>query len=77
MARAYSGMLGIFAWSLVVLRGLMMDLQTNHILITGLVIFSIFAALGFCIGKILDEARREGSEHRLTSETAQAKFDGR
>ena len=70
MARAYSGVLGCSAMCLVIVRGLVLDLETNHILTTGLVVFSAFALLGYCIGYAIQQAKREFSENCFDDEMA-------
>jgi hypothetical protein len=61
-------MLGLFAWCLTIIRGLWLDLHINHTLVSGLVVFLVFSALGFCLGKIFDRAFRELEERRFREE---------
>ncbi len=69
MARAIAGTLGTTGLLLVVLRGLLFGADTNQILATGLVVFSIFASLGFCIGFIAQLSVRDLVENRFDRET--------
>ncbi|MEM7477927.1 MAG: hypothetical protein AAF483_23315 [Planctomycetota bacterium] len=68
MARAYSGILGALAFLLVLIRGLFLDLPTNHVLISGLVVFLIFSLTGFCIGYVADQSMEESEESRFKGE---------
>jgi hypothetical protein len=70
MARAYSGVLGSVAFSLVILRGLVLGFPPNDILVQALVVFGMFSALGFCIGWIADETVCDSVENRFRSEMA-------
>ncbi len=70
MARAYSGMLGSVALSLVILRGLVLGFLPNEILIQALVVFGTFSALGFCIGWIADQTVCDSVENRFRKEMA-------
>lgn len=70
MARAYSGVLGSVALSLVILRGLVLGFLPNDILVQALVVFGMFSALGFCIGWIADETVCDSVENRFRSEMA-------
>lgn len=65
MARAYSGMLGSLALCLVILRGIFLGLPANHILTTGLVVFSVFAVAGFFIGSMAERSIEETSGLQL------------
>lgn len=70
MARAYSGVLGSVALCLVILRGLVLGYLPNEILIQALVVFGMFAALGFCIGWIADQTVCDSVENRFRNEMA-------
>lgn len=70
MARAYSGVLGCIALSLVIARGLLLDSLPNDILMQCLVVFPLFATLGFLIGLVAEQTIRESVENRFRSEMA-------
>ncbi len=70
MARAYSGVLGAMALSLVILRGLMLGMLPNEILSQGLVVFFAFAIIGYAIGFLADKTVCESVENRFRSEMA-------
>ena len=72
MARAYSGMLGSLALCLVILRGIFLGLSANHILITGIVVFGVFALTGFCIGYVAEKSMKETAENHLDEEMTSA-----
>ena len=69
MARAYSGVLGSGALCLAIVRGLWLDLHANDVLITALVVFTLFAALGFCIGLWAEQTPGKWEENRFQAET--------
>ena len=64
MARAYSGVLGSVALSLVILRGLVLGFLPNEILIQDLVVFGTFSTLGFCIVWMSDQTLFDSVENR-------------
>ena len=68
MARSYAGILGALAFFLVIVRGLFLDLPTNHVLTSGLVVFLIFSLTGFCIGYVADQSMQESEESRFKEE---------
>ncbi len=70
MARAYSGVLGSTALCLVILRGLVLGMLPNEILIQSLVVFVVFAFLGFWIGFTAEKTVCESVENRFRSEMA-------
>ena len=70
MARAYAGVLGAIALNLVILRGLLTGMLPNEILNQGLVVFFLFAFLGYWIGNIADRTVCESVENRFRSEMA-------
>ena len=68
MARAYSGVLGSCALGLAILRGLLLDLQTNYVLTSGLLVFFVYGLIGFGIGLITEDYLREHERHRFNNE---------
>lgn len=70
MARAYSGVLGAIVVSFVITRGLMLGMLPNDILKQCLVVFPIFAFLGFWIGYTAEKTICESVENRFRSEMA-------
>lgn len=70
MTRAYSGVLGSIALCLVIVRGLAFGVLPNEILKQSLVVFFLFAAIGFCIGYLADKTICESVENRFRSEMA-------
>ena len=70
MARAYSGVLGAVALSLVILRGLVLGMLPNEILSQGLVVFFVFAGIGYWIGFAAEKTVCESVENRFRSEMA-------
>ncbi len=70
MARAYSGVLGAIALVLVILRGLVLGMHPNEILSQALVVFCLFACMGYWIGFTADKTVSESVENRFRSEMA-------
>ncbi|MGN6133141.1 MAG: hypothetical protein ACTHOU_01530 [Aureliella sp.] len=70
MARAYSGVLSAMAVVFVILRGLLLGMLPDEILGMCLVVFAIFAAVGYVIGSIADRTVCESVENRFRSEIA-------
>jgi hypothetical protein len=70
MARAYSGVLGVLAISFLIVRGLLVGTLPNEILSNCLVVFPVFAVIGYCIGFIAEQTVRESVENRFRSEMA-------
>ncbi len=70
MARAYSGVLGVVALSFTIARGLLIGSHTNEILNQSLVVFFLFAVIGFLIGWMADKTICESVENRFRSEMA-------
>ena len=70
MARAYSGVLSAMAIIFVILRGLLLGMLPDEILGMCLVVFAIFAAVGYVIGSIADRTVCESVENRFRSEIA-------
>ncbi len=70
MARAYAGVLGAIALSLVILRGLVLGVHPNEILSQALVVFCLFAFMGYWIGFTADKTVSESVENRFRSEMA-------
>lgn len=70
MARAYSGVLSAMAVTFVILRGLLLGMLPDEILGMCLVVFAIFAAVGYVIGSIADRTVCESVENRFRSEIA-------
>ncbi len=70
MARAYSGVLGAMAMTFVILRGLLFGMLADEILGLCLVVFAVFATLGYVIGSIADRTVCESVENRFRSEIA-------
>ena len=70
MARAYAGVLGAIALSLLIVRGLVLGLQPDEILSQGLVVFSSFAFIGYWIGFSAEKTVSESVENRFRSEMA-------
>ncbi len=70
MARAYSGVLGAVAMSFVIVRGLWFGMLADEILSMCLVVFGLFAAVGYVIGTIADRTVCESVEKRFRSEIA-------
>lgn len=70
MARAYSGVLGAIAVSFSIVRGLLNGSLPDDILKQCLVMFPLFAAVGFLIGYTAQKTIRESVENRFRSEMA-------
>lgn len=70
MARAYSGVLGAMAMTFVILRGLMFGMLADEILGLCLVVFTVFATIGYVIGSIADRTVCESVEKRFRKEIA-------
>ena len=70
MARAYSGVLSAMAMVFVIVRGLMFGMLPDEILGMCLMVFAIFAAVGYVIGWIADRTVCESVENRFRSEIA-------
>ncbi len=70
MARAYSGVLGAMAITFVILRGLLFGMLADEILGLCLVVFTVFATIGYVIGSIADQTVCESVEKRFRSEIA-------
>ncbi|GAB5404157.1 MAG: hypothetical protein Aurels2KO_23880 [Aureliella sp.] len=70
MARAYSGVLGAIAVSFLIVRGLLCGSHPDDILKQCLVMFPLFAAVGFFIGFTAKRTIRESVENRFRSEMA-------
>ena len=70
MARAYSGVLGAMAMIFVILRGLLFGMLADEILGMCLVVFTIFAVVGYVIGWIADRTVCESVENRFRGEIA-------
>lgn len=70
MARAYSGVLGAIAVSFSIVRGLLIGSLPDDILKQCLVMFPLFAVVGFLIGYIAQKTIRESVENRFRSEMA-------
>ena len=70
MARAYSGVLGSLGLCLVICRGLVLNHLPNEVLTHGLVVFFLFALIGFCIGHLAEQTVRESVENRFRDEMA-------
>jgi hypothetical protein len=68
MARAYSGVLGAMAMTFVILRGLLFGMLPDEILGMCLVVFTLFATVGYVIGWIADRTVCESVENRFRSE---------
>lgn len=70
MARAYSGVLAVIALCLVISRGLLLGLTPDEVLTHGLVVFFIFALIGFGIGYMAEQTVCESVENRFREEMA-------
>lgn len=70
MARAYSGVLSAMAIIFVVVRGLWFGMLPDEILGMCVVVFAIFASVGYVIGSIADQTVCESVEKRFRSEIA-------
>ncbi|MCC6511597.1 MAG: hypothetical protein IT423_21035 [Pirellulaceae bacterium] len=70
MARAYSGVLGAMAMTFVIVRGLWFGTLADEILGLCLVVFTVFAAVGYVIGSIADRTVCDSVENRFRSEIA-------
>ena len=70
MARAYSGVLSAMAIIFVIVRGLMLGMLPDEILGLCLMVFAIFAAVGYVIGWIADRTVSESVENRFRGEIA-------
>lgn len=70
MARAYSGILGVIALSLVIMRGLVLGMLPNEILGQALVVLGLFAFMGYAIGFAAEKTVSESVENRFRSEMA-------
>ncbi|MCA9192744.1 MAG: hypothetical protein KDB03_13305 [Planctomycetales bacterium] len=68
MARAYSGVLGSIALSLVICRGIFTSSFPEQILSQGLWIFFGFSVIGYCIGFLADQTVCESVENRFRTE---------
>jgi hypothetical protein len=68
MARAYSGVLSAMAIVFVILRGLLFGMLPDEILGMCLMVFAIFAPVGYVIGWIADRTVCESVENRFRSE---------
>jgi hypothetical protein len=70
MARAYSGVLSAMAIIFVIVRGLMFGMLPDEILGLCLMVFAIFASVGYVIGWIADRTVSESVENRFRGEIA-------
>ncbi len=70
MARAYSGVLGAMALVLCILRGLVIGMLPNEILSQSLMVFCVFAGVGYGIGFIAERTVDESVENRFREEVA-------
>ena len=70
MARAYSGVFGSIALCLAISRGLLLGLPPDECLSQGLVVFLVFASLGYCIGFVANRTVCESVENRFRDEMA-------
>ncbi|GIW97186.1 MAG: hypothetical protein KatS3mg111_0519 [Pirellulaceae bacterium] len=70
MARAFSGVLGVLAFSFIVLRGVYANAPADQVLAHGLVVFFLFSLLGFVIGWMAEKTVRESVENRFRMEMA-------
>lgn len=70
MARAYSGVLGAVALSLAITRGLVLGMLPNEVLSQCLVVFFLFAFIGYWIGFAAETTVCESVENRFRSEMA-------
>ncbi|MEZ6136055.1 MAG: hypothetical protein R3C53_14230 [Pirellulaceae bacterium] len=70
MARAYAGVLGVIALTLAILRGLMLGMLPNEILSQSLVVFLLFACVGYWIGLVAEKTVSESVENRFRDEMA-------
>ncbi len=70
MARAYAGVFGAIGLCLVISRGVVLDLLPDDVLTSALVVFFVFAAIGFCIGRLAERTVSESVENRFREEMA-------
>ncbi len=70
MARAYSGVLGTVALTVVIVRGILARMLPDEVLTEALTAFAVFAVVGYCIGYFADRTVCDSVEIRFRKEMA-------
>lgn len=71
MARAYAGILGAIALTMVVLRGVLAGELITSVVMQGLFFQAVFSAIGLAIGWSTDLVLRQSLEFRFRQEVEQ------